>query len=376
MYSVYDYGRMFSAGPRIRAYTDALQCAVKPGSVVVDIGAGTGIFAFLACELGAARVYAIEPDDAILVAEQIARHNKLNDRIVFIQQPSHQVTLPEKADVVVSDLRGALPLFQHHIPSIMDARRRFLKPEGVLIPQRDTLFATLIAAPDLYGDYSDVWKSFSHDMRAGRSHAIHTLRKYRPSPGQFLTAPQSFAVLDYPSIESPNITGVIEAEITQAGTAHGFSVWFDAEVADGITFSNAPEEPELVYGQMFFPLEQAVDVETGDQMQVAFTAKLIGGEYVWQWNTRITTRSNHHGFKQSTLLSTPLSLDQIRKTAPGYVPQLNASGTALLFALQQMQAGKSTEEVAQLLADAFSARFYDVASAQSYASELARKYTK
>ena len=63
------------------------RCAqtIKPGSVVVDMGTGTGIFALLACRLGARRVYAIEPDDAIQVAKEIAAANGCADRIEFMQ---------------------------------------------------------------------------------------------------------------------------------------------------------------------------------------------------------------------------------------------------------------------------------------------------
>ena len=130
MYSVGAYGEMIGDSIRMRAYTQALRDAVKPGSVVLDIGTGTGIFAMLAAQFGARRVYAIEPSDAIQVARDIAAASGCADRIEFIQDISTKVTLPERVDVIISDLRGVLPLHERHIPSIVDARERFLAPEG------------------------------------------------------------------------------------------------------------------------------------------------------------------------------------------------------------------------------------------------------
>jgi protein arginine N-methyltransferase 1 len=50
------------------------------------------------------------------------------DRIECIQKLSTEIELPEKADVIVSDIRGLLPFLGRHIPSIADARSRLLKP--------------------------------------------------------------------------------------------------------------------------------------------------------------------------------------------------------------------------------------------------------
>ncbi len=57
---------------RTGAYVEALRRAVRPGSFVLDIGAGCGVFSLVACRLGARRVVAVEPDDVILVAREIA----------------------------------------------------------------------------------------------------------------------------------------------------------------------------------------------------------------------------------------------------------------------------------------------------------------
>src|SRR5579864_6216059 len=110
MYNLTDYGAMMFDQPRMQAYVSALERAVRPGSVVLDIGTGTGVFALLACRFGARKVYAIEPNDAIHVARRLAADNGCADRIEFVQDLSTRITLPEKADVIVSDLRGVLPL--------------------------------------------------------------------------------------------------------------------------------------------------------------------------------------------------------------------------------------------------------------------------
>ena len=94
MYSIAAYGSMIANRVRMDAFTKALRQAIKPDSVVLDIGTGTGIFALLACQFGARRVYAIEPDDANQVARQIAVANGYGERIEFIQALSTQVTLP------------------------------------------------------------------------------------------------------------------------------------------------------------------------------------------------------------------------------------------------------------------------------------------
>src|SRR5690349_14652587 len=126
MYNIGDYGQMIADRIRTGAYAAALQKAVNPRAVVLVVGTGTGICALLACQYGARKVYAVEPSDAIAVAREIASANGFSDRIEFIQRDSKDITLPQKADVIVSDMRGTLPLFGTNLVSILDARRRFL----------------------------------------------------------------------------------------------------------------------------------------------------------------------------------------------------------------------------------------------------------
>src|SRR5450631_1767928 len=120
MYSLSGYGNMIADRIRIEAFMQTLRIAIRPGAVVMDIGTGPGIMAVLACQLGAKRVYAIEPSEVIQAAREIAAANHCADKIEFFEDLSTKVTIPVRVDVIVSDLRGVLPLFEHHIPSIVD----------------------------------------------------------------------------------------------------------------------------------------------------------------------------------------------------------------------------------------------------------------
>src|SRR5882724_5631875 len=128
MYTISNHGAFISDQVRMNAYARALSRAVKPGSTVMDIGSGVGIFGLLACKFGARKVYAVESGDVIQLARENAAANGYTDRIEFMQELSTNIQIPERVDVIVSDLRGILPFFQQHIPSVIDARKRFLKP--------------------------------------------------------------------------------------------------------------------------------------------------------------------------------------------------------------------------------------------------------
>src|SRR4029079_14501434 len=98
-------GMALDAG-RNEAYARALAAAITPDSVVLDLGAGTGVHGLMAARLGARRVYLVEPEDIIALAEENVRANGLQDVVRCIQGRIEDVTLPEPVDVIVSVLTG------------------------------------------------------------------------------------------------------------------------------------------------------------------------------------------------------------------------------------------------------------------------------
>ena len=314
MYSLHFYGEMIANAARTEPYVEALRKFVTPESVVLDLGCGQGLFALLACRFGARRVYAIEPDNAINIGREAAVVNGCADRIEFFQSLSTEVPLPEPATIAIFDLRGVLPWFQAHIPSIVDARQRLLAPDRVLIPRRDVLWAALVETPEEYEKIVGPWRGrlFDVDLSAGLAKITNSWRKTRLKADDLLTEEACWTTLDYRGVVSADVCEDISWRVERSGTAHGIAAWFDADLADGIGFTNRPGAPELVYGQAFFPFPRPVDVSEGERVNVRMRADFVQNDYVWSWTTDFADQQI--GFEQSTFYSVPLSVERLRKS--------------------------------------------------------------
>lgn len=382
MYSIFGHGRFIADRVRMDAYAQALRHAVKPGSVVLDIGTGTGVYALLACQFGARRVYAIELADIIQVAREIAAANGYSERIEFIQDLSTRVTLAEQVDVVVSEIHGVLPLFRQSLLSIYDARQRLLAPGGVLIPQYETLWVAVVEAPDLYSRHVTPWDNrvYGLDMAVARGIVTNLWRKSRVKPEQLLVAAEAWATLDYATLESPDVSGEVAWKVGRAGTAHGLIVWFDTTLAEGVSFSNGPDAPELIFGNAFFPWLEPVTLAVGDRVSVSLQAKLVGEDYVWRWDTCVLNQGYpgevKANFKQSTFFGALLSPAGLRKRSAAYFATLNDDGQADHFILGLMDGQTSAGKIARQVMDRFPASFSKWEDALARVADLSQKYCK
>ena len=374
-YTVADYGAMIVDPVRMDRYVRALEQAIKPGSVVIDIGTGTGVLALLACRCGARRVYAIEPGDVIQVGREIAAANGCADRIEFIQSMSTEVTLPERAAVIVSDLTGALPWYTHHIPSIVDARRRLLAADGVLIPRKDVAWAAIVDVGELYRRWTGPWNGAAADFDMDAATSINL------TSANLVTAPQRWGETAYAAVEDANVQGQLAWTIVQPGTGHGFAAGFERTLADGVRMSNAPDQPATdrpsVYPTLFFPWPEPVRLELGDRITLQLAGNLMRQDYLWTWNTQIVDQhgAQKRAFGQSTFYGSPVSPASLRRNAASRVAPLNEEGQVARFALEAMDAGVPLGDIARRIAADFPRRFERPHEALEFVVDLSRRYS-
>jgi len=304
MYALHDYARMIADERRVAAYVRALEASVRPGSVVVDIGTGTGFFAVVACRLGARRVYAIDTNPVIEVARELAEENRCADRIELIQDDALRVTLPEHADVVVSDLRGPTPLAPGHLAVMQHARETFLAPGGTLIPREDRLRVAVVSSRKRYDAAlgpAEAAHATMRTMRARLANETHKDRTRSIQLSDLATPGATWAVLDYARVQPEPVRGKVEWTMDRETVGHGLVLWFETALVDGVEFST---EPGLdgVYPQLFLPWPEATTLQPGDRVAVDLCGQAEGEP--WGWNTTLT---DSHGavraaFKQSSFL--------------------------------------------------------------------------
>jgi type I protein arginine methyltransferase len=377
MYDLRHYGQMVNDRVRMDAYSAALQHTVRPGSVVVDIGTGFGILALLACRYGASRVYAIEPNEAVFVGHEIAAANGFGDRIVFIQDLSAKVELPEPADLVVSDLRGSLPIISGHFEAVIDARTRFLKPGGALIPQQDRLVVAPAHAPDLYQQLVSPWvdNHFGFDLSSAVPYVRNAWHNRPVKPDQLVGVPQVWTTIDYATVTGSQVAGSASWTLSEPGEVDGFALWFDATIYRDVGFSTGPESPKTVYGGGYLPLQEPITVPSGGSLEVVIQANPVAGEYVWRWTTRVETSEGVRNFRQSTFFSQPRSAEQMRVGARDQIAALTEDGRIDALALDCMGRGDMDNgAIADLLVERFPHRFPDRRAALGRVADLAIRY--
>lgn len=350
-YELPDYAAMLSDPVRGPAYFAAVRASVHPGSVVADIGAGTGVLGVYAAILGARRVFLLEPYLAIGAAVELARENGVLDRIEIIRDLSTRVTLSERANVIVSDLRGVIPLYERHLEAAIDMRERHLAPGGICIPVRDRLYTALVDDPALHARTVGAWAPLPPDIKHGSLTKLFANRWFRThaTSDQLLTSPVAWATIEYGQ-PAPVFDSSWNTEARRDGTVHGVLLWFDADLTESIAISNAPSAPRALYGQAMFPYLEPIAIRAGDQLSSRLRAVLTGDEYEWLWSLHVTRAGQAVAeVRHTSLQGTPFIAEALARRSESYVPQLAADTEILRTILESVDGVRDLAAIAELI---------------------------
>ncbi len=381
-YDLRHYGSMLKDRIRVDAYLSAMRRAIRPGCTVLDIGTGTGFFAIMATRFGAAKVYAVDPNASILIAKEIAKANDAANMIEFLQADSTKLDLPP-VDVLMSDLRGVVPLFGQHLNSIADARDRLMRSDGIQIPQSDDLFITGVENEDLYRratSAADTIHGVSmQPLYPYLSNTWMTVESDEIASDEcLLTSDEHWHTIDYRTVTSPNVHGKATLIPKRPGQLHGYLIWFRAHLLPGIHYDTRPKPDYQVYGRMFFPLEQPIHLVESDQVHVDLRASLLSSIYTWRWSTECVTAEGtaKASYKQSTFLGAPVSKAELDRRSADESPQKGPVGEAAMHVLASLDGQQTLDQVANDLFTTFPNQFSDIDNAIGFAGDVALRYAE
>lgn len=327
-YTPDDYDAMFADPERTEGYLKAIARVVQPGDVVVEIGTGVGYFAVAACRAGARMVYAIESEPSILLAEQVLRENGCDGKVRCIRGDANRITLPERGTVLISDLRGVLPVRGDGIPTLMNARQRLLVRGARLIPRRDTILGAPCEAPRRWAEVELTLgrkpRGIARSTLAKRARS--TLHRMRVDPSTLCAVPAEVATIDYQAVATPDIDATASWTIDREAQTEGIALWFDAELAEGAGFSTSPHGPKTMYSHAFLPFERSLACNTGDRIDCRLRMRLMDGSYVISWDTVVRPALAAHDtvqMRQSTLGTLLMTPEELARRRADFRPNVN-----------------------------------------------------
>jgi SAM-dependent methyltransferase len=232
---------MMNDAYRNDCYDRAIRKAVTADTRVLDIGSGSGLLAMMAARAGAQQVTTCEKVKPIAnMARQIVALNGFTDTVKVVNKISTDlkigVDLPDKANLLVSEIFDVGLLAEGAVPVIEHARAHLLTPDAQILPRAATVYAVLVESTALYQE-DRVQTASGFDVSPFNAFASNHnyLQNYlRNFPHRLLS--ETFAVFDCDFCGAPILPQktAITVDITASGTCHAvvfwFRLWLDTEI--------------------------------------------------------------------------------------------------------------------------------------------------
>lgn len=274
---------------RNNALYNAMKALIRPGeTVVADIGAGTGLLGLMAAKLGAKEVFLYEVGEVAAVAERtIARSGFDNCHLM----PCHSTEMhePPKVDLIVSETLGNYAFEEDIVVTLNDARRRFLKKGGKILPQAISQFVQPVTGSRLHRELT-VWgetgKRFGLDLSDAQLMSLNNVYVRRLRASELLPdGAQQWDRLDFSKNNSANRSGEARWQMAADTAIHGFAVWWQADLLEGLSISTGPQAAKTHWEQLYFPLERSLEAPDGAELKFAIASRSspeAGTHLKWQ----------------------------------------------------------------------------------------------
>lgn len=270
------------------AFYAALKAVIVPGqTIVADIGAGTGLLGLMASKLGAKSVYMFETAEVARVAEKIVKVNRTKNCHLI---PCHSTEFDDRlqVDVIVSETLGNYALEENIIDTLNDARRRFLKPQGVVIPSAITQYVAPVVTPRIDTELR-AWSRVGHGLDLGVAQGMSLNNAYvrTLTDDELLDAGKTATIWDTVDLTRDCKSarkGEAAWKVTKPQTIYGFACWWNATLTKGQILSTAPNAPRTHWEQLYFPLAEPLTLKPGETIAAGLktrSSEAAGTHLAW-----------------------------------------------------------------------------------------------
>lgn len=252
---------------RNRAWRAAIEKAVSNDSVVLDVGAGTGLLAMMAARAGARRVVSCEMNPAVAAAAaRIVAANGYSDRVTIVASHSGEIEaerdLGGKADVFVSEILSNNMVAEDAVATVRDVARRLLKPGGRIIPASASV---MVALAYWKHDPSLQLRDIDGFDLSAMSELARAPRQVRSTDAEvrLRSAPAEMFDFDFAGVRFPDPAARLSLRAT-GGAVNGLVQWIRIRLDEEVDYENRPGSDERsCWACLFYPFDGETDPPEG-----------------------------------------------------------------------------------------------------------------
>jgi len=252
------------------------------GKIVLDIGCGTGILSMFAAKAGAARVIGIECSNIAQHARTIVKANGFEDTVTIVKGKVEEVELPdgiEKVDIIISEWMGYCLFYESMLETVLHARDKWLKPDGMLFPDKCALYICAIEDRQYKDDKIHWWDEvYGFDMSCLREVAIREPLVDVVDQKMVVTNHCQLLEIDLNTMTKAdlNVDAPFKLVARHDDYIHAVVTFFTVEFSKchkRTWFSTAPEAPYTHWKQTVFYLNDYATVKKGEEVNGRFGLK-------------------------------------------------------------------------------------------------------
>jgi protein arginine N-methyltransferase 1 len=237
---------------------------------VLDVGCGTGILSMFCVQAGAKLVYAVDYSDIITQAREIVEKNGMKDKIILIKGKAEEIELPEKVDIIISEWMGYFLFYESMLTSVLLCRDKFLKEDGIILPNKASLHFAFIEDADYKKDKIDWWDNvYGFDMSCIKKIAYREPLVDVVDSKAIVSECVKVYEIDLYTCTINDLDFKVDFEVTflRDDYVHALIAWFDIEFSScqyPVSFSTGPFSKYTHWKQTVFYLEDILTVDKNE----------------------------------------------------------------------------------------------------------------
>ncbi|SPP83215.1 blast:Protein arginine N-methyltransferase 1 [Drosophila guanche] len=252
------------------------------GKIVLDVGCGTGILSMFAAKAGAAQVIAVDCSNIIEFARQVVIDNNLQDIIKVVKGKIEEIELPngiQGVDIIISEWMGYCLFYESMLDTVLYARDKWLKPNGMMFPDRGTLYITAIEDRQYKDEKINWWDDvYGFDMSCIRKVAVTEPLVDIVDPKQVVSTACLVKEVDLYTVQKAdlNFSSKFNLTIKRNDFVQALVTYFNIEFTKchkRLGFSTSPDSTYTHWKQTVFYLDDHMTAKKNEEITGTFQMK-------------------------------------------------------------------------------------------------------